>query len=233
MGELRGKTVLITGGARGIGQAIARLLAEHGAAVIATSRGAAVEALKPEFGKTVLTGLDVTSERSVADLFKRVDHACPRLDVLVNNAGIGIFKPLAETSLEEWNQTLNTNVTGVFLCSREAFLRMKRSGGGRILNIGSVADHHALAGNGAYGASKHGVRALTEILNEEGKAHAIRASLISPGAVRTEIWQGREGFDPSEMLAPQDVAESVLDIVRRPLHVRIDEVRIVPPKGIL
>lgn len=228
------KVVLITGGARGLGRYMADAMAREGAAVIVTSRQAQQEApLEPRFGEVQEAYLEITDEASVTSLFAKIDAAFQRLDVLVNNAGIGVFKPVADTTLDEWNRIFATNVTGLFLCSREAFTRMKAQGGGRIINIASVSGYIPIEENGVYGASKYAVRGFSKILNEEGKHHNVRVSIVSPGAVYTDIWEGREGFSPADMLQPEDVADTVLDIARRPLHVRIDEVKILPPKGVL
>ncbi|MGZ4164416.1 MAG: SDR family oxidoreductase, partial [Tumebacillaceae bacterium] len=156
-----------------------------------------------------------------------------RLDVLVNNAGVGVFKPVVETTLAEWQAIMDTNLTGLFLCSKEAFKIMKPQGGGRIINIASVSGYIPIVENGAYGASKYAVRGFSDILNEEGKLHNIRVSTVSPGAVYTDMTVNRDFFNPADMLKPEDVAETILDIARRPLHVRIDEVKILPPKGVL
>ena len=110
---------------------------------------------------------------------------------------------------------------------------MKEQGGGRMINIASVAGYIPIPENGAYGTSKYGVRGFSEILNEEGKPYNIRVSIVSPGVVFTDMSKERSGFHREDMLRPEDVAETVLDIAKRPLHVRIDEVKILPPKGIL
>ncbi|MCL6454358.1 MAG: SDR family oxidoreductase [Alicyclobacillus sp.] len=239
--EMAGKRVVITGGRRGLGAAMARRLAEAGAVVVATSRQAEPETLlcPPTDGDlerpgTVLTArLDVTDEASVERLFRELESRFPRIDVWVNNAGVGVFKPVAETTAAEWDLVMNTNVRGLFLCSRAAFVHMRARGGGRIINIASVAGYQPIPENGVYGASKYAVRGFSQILNEEGKDVGVRVSVVSPGAVYTDIWAGREGFDPADMLQPEDVAQTVLDIACRPLRVRIDEVKIVPPKGVL
>jgi 3-oxoacyl-[acyl-carrier protein] reductase len=233
-GRMAGKVVVVTGGLRGMGQAVARAMAREGAAVWATSRKAS-EAQEggPQPGEVREARLEVTDEASVTALFSRVVAAHGRVDVLVNNAGMGVFKPVEDMSLAEFEQVVSTNLTGTFLCCREAFRRMKAQGGGRIIAIGSVVAYVPLPGNTAYGASKWGLRGLCASLNEEGKAHGVRVSVVHPGATWTELWHGREGFSAEDMLQPEDVAESVLDIASRPLHVRIDEVRILPPKGVL
>ncbi|MCX7571805.1 SDR family NAD(P)-dependent oxidoreductase [Tumebacillus sp. DT12] len=234
-GSMTGKIVIITGGARGLGKTMAEYMAREGAAVWVTSRKgpqpSAQEAAKP--GEVREVRLEITDESSVRDLFLAADEAYGRVDVLVNNAGVGVFKSVVDTTLEEWEWIMKTNLTGLFLCTKEAFKRMQTQGGGRIINIASVSGYIPIQENGAYGASKYAVRGFSDILNEEGKHHNIRISTVSPGAVWTEIWDGREGFDPADMLKPEDVAETVLDIARRPLHVRIDEVKILPPKGVL
>jgi len=177
--------------------------------------------------------LDVCDESSVTRLFRELEQTFTRIDVLVNNAGVGVFKPVVDTTVEEWDWVMNTNVRGLFLCSRAAFAHMRARGGGRIINIASVAGYQPIPENGAYGASKYAVRGFSQILNEEGKDCGVRVSVVSPGAVYTDIWNGRSGFDAADMLQPEDVADTVLDIARRPLRVRIDEVKIVPPKGVL
>lgn len=231
---MNGKFVVVTGGTRGIGKAIASLLAAEGAAVWAASRSApsTCDGLTASAGHIRELYLDVTNEESVKAFFEAIDRMYGRIDVLVNSAGIGVFKPVEETTMEEWERTVCTNLTGTFLCSKEAFKRMKAQGGGRIINIGSVTGYVPLANNGAYGASKYAVRGFSHILNEEGKSCSVRVSVVNPGAVLTEI-TARLGFAKEDMLRVEDVAESVLDIARRPLHVRIDEVNLMPPKGVL
>jgi 3-oxoacyl-[acyl-carrier protein] reductase len=228
------KVVLITGGTRGLGRAIAKKLADQGAVVWATSRSAklAVETA-PLPGEIKEIYLDVTEEKSVVRLFDLMMNLHHRLDVLINNAGVALFKPILETSVEEWNHIIATNVTGVFLCSKEAFRLMKSQGGGRIINIASIAGYIPLAENTAYGSSKYAVRGFSKILNEEGKKANVRVSVISPGAIRTELTESQSIFDPRDMLNPEAVAESVLDIAKRPLHTHIEEVKILPPKGVL
>jgi NAD(P)-dependent dehydrogenase (short-subunit alcohol dehydrogenase family) len=235
---LQDKTVLITGGTRGLGKTMAEMMVERGATVIVTSRNLPRESYPDLVPRTINRWpLDVTDEASVVRLFHALDTQCKRLgrrlDVLVNNAGIGVFKPVLETTLAEWNAIIATNLTGVFLCSREAFRLMKDTGGGRIITISSISGYQPIVENGAYGASKFGVSGFSQILNEEGKPFNIRVSVVYPGAVYTDIWEGREGFRREDMMEAVDVAETVCDIASRPLRVRIDEVKIVPPKGVL
>jgi NAD(P)-dependent dehydrogenase (short-subunit alcohol dehydrogenase family) len=129
--------------------------------------------------------LDVRDEASVTHCFQALYKQYGRLDVLINNAGIGVFRPFEDISLAEWDDVLRTNLTGAFLCCRAAFPLLRNTGGGRIINIGSVADRVPLAGNAAYGASKFGLRGLSQILSEEGKDDRIRVTHLSLGAVYT------------------------------------------------
>lgn len=218
--SLKGKVAVVIGASRGIGQAIADALEAEGTKVIRASRALPAK-------------LDVRNELSVQSFFEMIKKEFGAPYLLVNCAGIGIFKPITEISFAEWNDVLGTNLTGSFLCCREGFKLMVANGGGRIINIGSIADHIPLPHNTAYSASKFGLRGLTLSLNEEGKRCNIRVSLVSLGAVATDIWKDRPGFDTSDMLQPAEVAESVVHIATMPLHVRTDEIRILPPKGIL
>lgn len=234
MNSLTGKTVLITGGTRGIGKTTAEWLAKEGAAVFVTSRTAApaLPAAPPQSGEIATAMLDVTDEAGILRLFHWLDEQELRLDMLVNNAGVGIFKPLAETTLAEWDTVITTNLTGLFLCSREAYKLMKKQGGGRIINLSSISGYMPLAANGAYGSSKHAVRGLSQICNEEWKQDRVFVTAISAGAVATEITDHRL-FDPADMLKPEDIAQTIVELAKKPLSVRIDEIRILPPKGVL
>ncbi len=231
MGALAGRVALVTGGARGgLGHAIARALAGDGATVVVTSRRA--RSARTRDGLAQMR-LDVTDERSVRAVFRALARRFGRLDLLVNNAGIGVFGPAESLSAREFRDVVATNLTGAFLCAREGF-RLMRAAGGRIVNLGSVAGAQPLpGGNAAYGASKHGLRGLSAILADEWAAHGVHVTHLTIGAVATEIWRTRPGYDAADMLQPEDVAAAVLDIARKPRHVRVDDVRLVPPRGVL
>lgn len=220
------RSAIVVGGTGEIGKAVlARLRAEGLRAVCASNdvRQDTPEALR----------VDVTDEVSVSTMFEKAEQALGRITLLVNCSGVGVFAPLSELSAEDWRRTIDVNLTGAFLCAREAFKRMKAHGGGRIIHMGSVSDHLALVHNAAYAASKHGLRGLTGVLNEEGKASSIRATLLSLGAVYTSFWHSRPEFSSSDMLSVDDVAQSIWEIAQKPLNVRVDELRLLPPKGVL
>ncbi|WP_225412655.1 SDR family oxidoreductase [Stigmatella hybrida] len=220
------RTALVVGGTGDIGSAVVHKLRAEGVHTVCAAMDV------PEDTAEALR-VDITDEASVTALFEKVAQALGPLGVLINCAGIGVFSPVEETPLSEWRRTLEVNLTGAFLCAREAFKRMKAHGGGRILHIGSVSDHLTLPMNAAYAASKHGLRGLTGVLNEEGKAHGVRATLVSLGAVYTSLWHARPEFSPADMLPLEEVAQCLWEIARKPLNVRVDEIRLLPSKGVL
>ena len=223
-----GKTVFITGGCRGIGAAIANQLLLQGANVIVTTRHPTESIL--DNGALVLT-LDVSDNVQVSRCFSEIKERFGKLDALINNAGYGVFKLLDDISFNEWQQVINTNLTGVFLCSQAAVKLMPE--GGRIVNISSIADHRGIVENTAYAASKFAVRGFSQCFNEEFNSRNIPMTTVSFGAVDTGIWDEREGFSPDDMLRPEEAADIVVDVLRKPLSVRIDELKAFPLKGLL
>lgn len=225
------KTAIVIGGTGGIGSSVVSQLIKKNYRVVTASN----DIQNYHIISSLETALfvDVTHETSVLELFKKTDQLFKKIDVLVNCSGLGIFKPIDEFSLQEWNSVIQINLTGAFLCAKEAFKRMKISGGGRIIHMGSVSDHIPLVSNAAYGSSKYALRGLTKILTEEGKSFNIRASLITLGAVNTKIWSDRTEFDIKDMLQPEDVANVISNIADAPLNIRYDEIKLFPPKGVL
>ena len=228
------KTILITGGNGGLGKSIANKLVQLNHRVIVTSR-----AFEPKYedivsdNRLIKQYLDVTDECSVKQLFTWLTTSNIKLDILINNAGIGVFKPLVEITLDEWNSVIATNLTGAFLCAKEACKNMQVNGGGRIINIGSVAEKIPLPDNAVYGASKGALKIFSAILNEEAGHEKIRATHITLGATYTDIWKTRLEFNKEDMLDPSLVADYISYIALLPLSIRIDHVEILPEKGIL
>lgn len=221
------KIVLVTGGTRGIGAAVARALVAQGHHVTVTSRsgGAPPEGAHHH-------ALDVCDPDSVRALLENLETRYGRLDAVLNNAGVGLFKPLAQHSLDDWRRVLDTNLTGAFLVTQSA-LPLLRASGGRIVHIGSIAGVRTLADNGAYGVSKHGLRALSGILNEEYRDGSVASTYVTLGATYTEVWHGREGFDRNDMLPLQYVGEELARLLLVPANIRYEEVTLLPPKGVL
>ncbi len=218
--ELDGKAAVVTGGSKGIGLAIARMLAEHGAAVTIGARNrdevdAAVLELKgSRSGRAHGVACDVRRSEDCERLIAEAVQAFGRLDVLVNNAGIGVFTSVEETSEETWRAQLATNLDGAFFCARAALPLLKRQGGW-IVNIGSLAGKNAFAGGAAYNASKFGLLGFSEALMLEVRHAGVRVTCVMPGSVGTSFGPGRHAAEEWK-LTPEDVAEVVRDVLAFP-----------------
>ena len=195
-GRVAGKVALITGGTGGIGQAIALRLGQQGARVVLTDistthAAQALEALAAQGIEAIFVEHDVTSESSWVGAVATARERFGKLDVLVNNAGIALPPPesFELTKLEDWRRIMSVNLDGAFLGTREGVTAMKDSGGGSIINIGSIAAFVGTPGGSAYGASKGGVRALTKqaAVMCARKGYAIRINAIHPCYIRTPL----------------------------------------------
>jgi 3-oxoacyl-[acyl-carrier protein] reductase len=190
---LTGRTAVVTGATRGIGFAIARALADAGATVAICGRDQqgvdeAVRRLTNESQRKVVgKAADVRTSTSVAALFEWLDSETGDPDILVNNAGVGLMQRTAELSVEDWQQSIETNLSGAFYCSREALGRMKNRGGGYIINIGSLAGKNAFVGGAAYNASKFGLNGLSEAMMLDHRYDNVRVTHIMPGSVDTDF----------------------------------------------
>jgi 3-oxoacyl-[acyl-carrier protein] reductase len=228
---LEGKYALITGGTRGIGKAIAAALLDHGASVAICGRTAApIEAaladLKPK-GNIIGHTADIGNPNDVAALFRYVEQHFPKLDILINNAAIGILKPTADLSIEDWQSTLNLNLSGAFYCCRQALAGFRKQGRGYIINISSLAGKTAFAGGAAYNASKFGLNGFSEAMMFDHRNEGIRVSSVLPGSVATNF--GKGGGEDWK-IAPEDIAEIVLSLLRMPERTTISSVEVRPSK---
>jgi 3-oxoacyl-[acyl-carrier protein] reductase len=234
MAALQGRVALVTGGNRGIGRGIAEALAADGATVALTARDAeAARRAASEIGRGARGyACDVRQPESVAALFAAVERDLGGLDVLVNNAGVGLFGPVATMSIEDWQAVIETNVNGVFYCTREALPRMKARGGGYVFNVSSLAGRNTFPGGAAYSASKHAVNGFSETLFQEVRHDGIRVTYLMPGSVATEF--GRGAAEKQDWaLQPEDVGEMVVDLLHtspRALHSRVEMRPARPPK---
>lgn len=220
MGNIKDKTALVTGGTRGIGLSIAESLLERGARVLLCARKLTdveqtVSSLRQKFGEVVQgTVCDVAVYEQVREMFTKAEREFGGIDILINNAGIGAFKKAEETSVEEWNATIGTNLSGVFFCCREALPQLKKRGGGYIINIGSLAGKQAFAGASVYCATKFGLVGFSESLMQEVRHDHIRVSYVMPGSVNTSFGQHREQDQASTWkLLPEDVAQVVISLL--------------------
>jgi 3-oxoacyl-[acyl-carrier protein] reductase len=220
MSDLGGKAALVTGGTKGIGLAIARALADNGASVFICARNKGevdrvVDRLREKYsGRISGSQCDVRNHGDVRDTVARAASVFGGLDILINNAGIGEFVNVEDMEASKWDATIETNLSSVFYCCREAIPLMKLRGGGYIINIGSLAGKNAFPGGAAYNASKFGLIGFSEALMQEVRYAGIRVSYVMPGSVNTEF--GRSGVqDPATTwkLLPEDVAKVVLDLI--------------------
>ncbi len=214
------RSIVVTGGTRGIGNAIARRFAAEGWSVGISGRTLeGVRSATAAFQKEGLTvegkSADSRKEDDVRSLIEFFAERFGRLDVLVNNAGIGQFASVAEMDPKDFRAIVETNLLGVFYGIRFAAPLMKRSGGGFIVNIGSLASVNAFAGGSAYNASKFGLLGLTHAAMLDLRPDGIRMAIVMPGSVATDF-QGAESASDSWMLLPEDVSQAVFDLVRYP-----------------
>jgi 3-oxoacyl-[acyl-carrier protein] reductase len=234
MKPLNDQVCLVTGGTRGIGRAITKILLAEGASVVICGRrqesvDRAVAELSAEtHGKVKGKAADVKNYEDVGELFRFIDAQFGGLDVLVNNAGVGIFGSVAKLSIEEWRTTVETNLHGVFYCSREALFRFETRGGGYIVNISSLAGANAFAGGAAYNASKFGLTGFSEAMMQDVRGENVRVSYIMPGSVATGFGGGDTGADWK--IWPEDVAEIVRMLVLMPVRTLVSRVEVRPAR---
>ena len=205
-GVLAGRRALVTGGTRGIGRAIAATLRGAGCEVTVVARGAPADGVVADVTKT-------------EDIERLSQSQNP--DIIVHAAGAFELAPIAQTSVESFDRILAANLRGAFLLIRAFLPRMLARGSGHIVSIGSIAGRQALPGNGAYSASKYGLRGLHAVLDVELKGTGVRSTLIEPAATDTELWdqidrERNPGLPRREaMLAPEAVADAVLYVLTR------------------
>lgn len=205
---IQGKVVVITGASSGLGEATARYLAERGATVVLGARRLdRIDALAAELAgrdkKAMAVQTDVTQRGQVQHLVEAAVAAYGRIDVMINNAGLMPHSPLERLKVDDWDRMIDVNLKGVLYGIAAALPHMQRQKSGHIINVSSVAGHKVRPGGAVYSATKHAVRALSEGLRQEVKPYNIRTTVISPGAVATEL---------PDSITESDVAESVRKI---------------------
>ena len=244
-GRFAGSVVIVTGGSRGIGRAVAESLLRCGADVLISGRAAgSLAAAATELARVAATAGGGRLETLTADVRRPADAerliaaAADRfggVDILINNAGVGRFEAVAEQSIDDWAQVIETNLSGVFYCCRAAIPALRRRGGGWIVNVSSLAGSHPFASGAAYCASKAGLDAFTAALMQEVRFDGIRVSAVAPGSVGTAF----AGSDDRHAAAPwkltaSDVAQVVVDLLRhdaRSLPSRVEIRPSQPRKG--
>jgi NAD(P)-dependent dehydrogenase (short-subunit alcohol dehydrogenase family) len=234
MDSLSGKVAVITGGSRGIGLAIARVLLAQGAAVAITGTNPGhLDAAGKELGvngggdRVLALRADVRSYDEVEQALSSVSERFGGLDILINNAGVGVFRSVAETTVDEWHRVLDTNLSGVFYCCHAALPLLKQRGGGWIINISSLASKNAFVNGAAYCASKSALNAFSEALMQEVRYDGVRVAYVLPGSVNTGFG-GLANTKSEWALSPDDVAEVVADLVAHPSRSLPSRVEIRP-----
>ena len=228
---LRGKVAVVTGASRGIGLAIAQALADAGCRLALAARFRHGRALREAEKVGFAQACDVSDERSVSEFFAAVKKRFGRVDVLVNNAGIGgPSRNVAQLAPEDWRAVIEINLTGLFLTTRAALPLMKR--GASIVNNLSVSAKDVFPGMAAYNASKHGAAGFTNTLREELREKGIRVIGLYPGATDTAIWQQFWPQAPRRrMMWPETIARAVVFALSLPPEATVEELVIAPTAG--
>ena len=238
--DLNGKNAIVTGGTKGIGRAIAQTLAGAGALVAITARNEAeIQRAESDLNSAGMSGrvtgyvCDVRDYEAVKSVFKEFAKESGGLDILINNAGVGMFASVESMSPEDFRAVLETNVFGVFYCCHESIPLMKQRGGGYIINISSLAGANPHPNMAAYNASKFGLNGFSEALMQEVRHDGIKVSYIMPGSVNTHFGGDEPNDEKSWQLQPDDIAQVVMDLLghtERSLPSRVEIRPSRPPK---
>ncbi len=232
--QIKGKTVVIIGASRGIGLETARSLHGKGVNLVLGSRH--IEGLEQEFHGNEVYPLfvDVTDEESVKKFTESSIERFGKIDVLINAAGVGKFSNLLDSDTRDFDHMIAVNLRGTYLTCKYFGRHMVKRNKGQIINLVSIAGTTALAGCGGYSASKFGVLGLTRVLQAELRGKGLRITSVIPGAVNTSFWDSIDTKpDASSMIPVQAIAEHIIFLLCQPDSYVIDEITIMPQKGIL
>jgi NAD(P)-dependent dehydrogenase (short-subunit alcohol dehydrogenase family) len=236
MGSLANKIAVVTGGSRGIGFAVARALLAEGVRVSITGRrsddlATARQKLESSGGALETFTADVRRYADVEGVIAGTVSKFGGLDLLVNNAGVGVFTSVADMSPQQWSDVIDTNLTGVYNACHAALPVLRQRGGGAIVNISSLAGANPFAGGAAYCASKSGLNAFSEALMQEVRYDNIRVSYVMPGSVATKFTaDDDESRGADWKLAPEDVAEVVVNLLKQDPRSLSSRVELRPSK---
>jgi NAD(P)-dependent dehydrogenase (short-subunit alcohol dehydrogenase family) len=229
MPNLAGKVAIVTGSTKGIGLAIAERLHAAGARVVVSSRTAAdVAAVAKRLGSPAIgIPCDVADPAACQRLVDETVKRLGRLDVLVNNAGFGIFKSIADMSIDEWQRQIDVNLGGPFYCSKAALPHLASTGDGFIIHIGSLASRNYFAGGTGYNAAKAGLMGMSEAMMLDVRHDNVRVSIIMPGSVNTHF-RGEKNPARSWPLEADDVALTVMQLLDYPKGAHVSRVEMRP-----
>ncbi len=245
--NIKGKVVVITGASSGLGEAAARLLCAHGANVVLGARRAdRLQSLADELsgsgGKALAVATDVTHRNQVKRLVDTAAQKFGRVDVMINNAGIMPRAPLERLTIDDWDRTIDVNIKGVLYGIAAALPHMKKQKSGHMIFVSSVAGHKIGPDFAVYAATKHAVRALAEGFRQEVKAYNIRTTIISPGAVATELPNSVTEQDIAEKIQQyyediaipaESFAQAVVFAMSQPDEVDVNEILFRPTRQML
>lgn len=245
--NISGKVIVITGASSGLGEAAARLLAAGGATVVLGARRleriqALADELNAKGGKALAHATDVTDAAQVKHLVDAAVQAFGRVDVIVNNAGLMPHSPLERLKIGDWDRMIDVNIKGVLYGIAAVLPHMKQQQSGHIINVSSVAGHKVGVGNAVYSATKHAVRVISEGLRQEVKPYNLRTTIVSPGAVATElpdsatepdVADGLRKFYAENAIPADSFARAVAFAISQPEDVDINEILFRPTKQAL
>lgn len=231
---------LITGAGSGIGKATALAFAEAGLNLVLLGRSiekleAVAQAAQSKGVTASVYSIDLFDVAQVRQRIAAIVADLPRLDIVVNNAGMAYTGALADMSLTDWQKLMDLNLTSVFQCVQAVLPKLRQQKSGTIINLSSIAGHQTFPDWGAYCVSKFGLMALTKTLAAEERAHGIRVLTISPGSVNTPLWDTEmvqaDHFDRTAMLTPEIVAESILHAALMPSSAVLEDLILMPNAG--
>ena len=235
MNDISGRVAVITGASSGIGAAIARGFAAAGVKTVLAARsvdklGAVAADIAGKGGTALVCQTDITAEAQVIRLFERTMEAYGRVDLLINNAGLADHIPTVELSLADWQRSIDTMLTGPFLCGREAMRIMAKQKRGRIINIGSVSSRRPRPHTIAYAAAKFGLHGITQSMALDGREHGITVSIIDPGVTESHLASNPSAAKrpPTQMMKAEEIAEIALLIARLPDETNLMEAFVLP-----
>jgi NADP-dependent 3-hydroxy acid dehydrogenase YdfG len=230
--NLQNKVAVVTGASSGIGLETVRTLIRQDVTVFGLSRSVMKMAwIKSQFDPTgkrfFPIEADLTNEQSVKQAFVKIFTQTPRIDILINNAGLGIFGDVEKFSTEDWQTVLSTNLTGVFFCTREVVPKMKAASSGHIINVSSIAGKVGFKGGSAYNASKFGLAGFSEAIMQELRDFGIKVTCLFPGSTATNFFN-RGIVSTENKMSPEAVAEIIITVLKQPDNLLIDQIVMRP-----
>lgn len=232
--DLKGKTAVVTGGSKGIGYGVAEAIARVGGNVVICARHAdevaraCGELDRLGDGRVIGVTCDMRQYDDVRRLIGRAVEEFGALDILINNAGVGVFAPIDELSVEDWQTMIETNLNGVFYACHAAIPHMKQAGHGWIINIASLAGKNPFAGGAGYNASKFGLIGFSEAMMLDIRHHGIKVSYVMPGSVATHFNDHTPGDADAWKIQPEDIGQIVLDLLAMPERTLPSRVEVRP-----